>query len=528
MNQAHAREPWPASGIALVVGLYLGLHLLVRLALGGALGFDDAEQALFAQTLAPGYRTAQPPLYTWLLVASIELFGANLFAVILPRYLLLGLTFLFIYLVGRRWIGDQRHAALALFSFALIYVFAYYAHHDLTHTTALGAAIAAAFYAFALIVEQPSSTLRYALLGLIFGFGLLSKWNFVMLALGLPLTCLLDRRFRALVLTPRVLVALAVMALVVAPTALWVLDQGATPGSVSASVLLEPEGAGRVLRLLDGTFALALAVLLFPMPFLIVFAVLFGPAARRGFARWRERAAPAGVVPPGFLLKLIGVTLFLHWLLVPALGADAFTARWMHPVLMIVPVLAFQLAAAGARAAPGAPAAPHDQRPDGRALRIYLIVTVLFVALALGVRVIRHVRGADHCGRCREMAPFAELAAQLRRLGFEEGTIVADGMHAAGNLSLRFGDSRVLDPAFPASVFPPATGHGQCLAVWPEEGRTASMGRERVERYLQNQLAAPWDAAPVRGEVSAPMAGSSSRMYRLGYAYFAAGAGDCR
>ena len=505
-------DPWSAATVTVLLLTYLGAHLLLRLGMNGALGYDDAEQALFAQHFAWGYRTVQPPLYTWLLVPAIELFGPNLFAVILPRYLLLGLTFVLMHRVALRWTGDPRAAALAVFSFALIYVFAYYAHHDLTHTTALGAAIAATFYGFALLVERPSSVWRYALLGLAMGLGLLTKWNFVMLAAGLPLACLLYRPFRPLVLDWKVIVALAIVAVIVAPTGLWLLEQGATPATVSSAALPEAAAGGPMASLVRGTLALLGAALLFPMPFLLIFAVLFGSASWRGW-----RAARTGwptPVGPRFLALLVGVTLGLHWLLVPILGTDAFTARWMHPALMVLPVLAFQLAAAGGM--------------DDGPVRLYLVVVLLFVAVALGARVVRHAQGADACGRCREMAPFAELAEQLRAAGFRRGTIVADGMHAAGNLRLRFPDSRVLDPAFAPEAFPPPDGQGQCLAVWPAGDTGAPIRRQRVLSYLWHELDLPAAAVLERGEVSAPMAGSSTRVYTLGYAFEADGAGDCR
>lgn len=512
MQLARSSAFWSSRTIGFLLLAYLCAHLILRLIMSGALGYDDAEQALFAQEFAWGYRTIQPPLYTWLLVPTIELFGLNLFAVILPRYLLLGLTFVLMHRVALRWTGDPRAAALAVFSFALIYVFAYYAHHDLTHTTALGAAIAATYYAFALLVDRPDSLGRHAFLGVVMGLGLLTKWNFAMLAAGLPLACLLDRRFRPLVLDWKVAVAVAIVAVIVAPTGLWLLDQGVSPAAVSGTVLPEADGGGVLVQLVRGTLALLGATLLFPMPFLLVFAVVFGRAAWRGWLV--SRPAPAAAVDPRFLLLLTVVILALHWLLVPALGTDAFTARWMHPALMVLPVLAFQLAERGGMADRGG--------------RIYLLIVLLFVALALGARFVRHAQGADACGRCREMVPFTELAEQLRSAGFRAGTIVADGMHVAGNLRLQFPDSRVLDPAFPPAVFPPDGGQGQCLVVWQAGDERAPVRRERVERYLREQLDGSSAGDPQRGQVSFLMAGSTSRMYTLGYALHASGSGDCR
>jgi hypothetical protein len=126
------------------------------------------------------------------------------------------------------------------------------------------------------------------------------------------------------------------------------------------------------------------------------------------------------------------------------------------------------------------------------------------------------------------MAPFTELAAQFRALGYDRGTIVADGYHIGGNMRLAFPGSRVLDPASRGEVFPGPSGQGSCLAVWSSEPNQPDAGMLRVERYLYTRLGIPDGAPFARGVAGATMQGSSSRAYRLGYAYLAGGAGDCR
>ncbi|HET6521383.1 MAG TPA: glycosyltransferase family 39 protein, partial [Geminicoccaceae bacterium] len=275
-----------AATVVLAVLVYLAAHVAVRLAMGPTLGLDDAEQALFAQDWAWGYRFRQPPLFTWLLLGLGEFVGVNAVALTLLRYLLLLLTYVCLYLVALRWVADRRLAALAVFSFALIYVFAFYAHHDLTHTTALGAMVAASLYAFARLAERPHAAGRYALLGACFGLGMLAKWNFVMLPAGLLLTCLLLPRFRPLVLTWRTLPAAGAMALVVAPTAVWILAHGQTVGSVSEDILAaEGEAPGFLATLAAGTLALAKSALVFPQPFLPIFLAVFGAALWRAVLR---------------------------------------------------------------------------------------------------------------------------------------------------------------------------------------------------------------------------------------------------
>src|SRR5262245_28764770 len=266
--------------VALIIAAYLLVHAGVRLWMGPVLGFDDAEQALFAQHWLPSYRLRAPPLFTWALMGVGEVLGVGALAIGLLRYTLLAMVFGFGYLTARRLIRDPSLAALATFSFTAIYVFGFYAHHDLTHTTTLSAFLAASWYAFVRLCETPRLT-WYLLLGLCFGLGTLGKWNFAIFALALPLACLVLPDYRGLVLNWRIVPAALVAGAVVLPPALWILSQGAAQGDDIAGVLAQ-QGGPWLLILAKGTASLALAVLAYPLPFLAIFLILFGASAWRG------------------------------------------------------------------------------------------------------------------------------------------------------------------------------------------------------------------------------------------------------
>jgi hypothetical protein len=67
-------------------------------------------------------------------------------------------------------------------------------------------------------------------------------------------------------------------------------------------------------------------------------------------------------------------------------------------------------------------------------------------------------------------APYDRIAHEIRAAGFTHGTIVADGLHLAGNLRLFFPEARVLTPAY-AHYLPPARPTEPCLLAW--EGSAA-------------------------------------------------------
>jgi 4-amino-4-deoxy-L-arabinose transferase-like glycosyltransferase len=502
--------------VALLIAAYLLVHFGVRLWMGPVLGFDDAEQALFAQHWMPSYRLRAPPLFTWALMAVGEVLGVGALAIGLLRYALLAMVFGFAYLTARRLVRDPTLAALATFSFTAVYVFGFYSHHDLTHTTTLSAFLAAGWYAFVRLCETP--TLRwYLALGLCFGLGTLGKWNFAIFALALPLACLVHPDCRRLVLNWRIVPAAVVAALVALPPALWVLSHGAAQGDDIGGVLAQ-QGGPLPLILAKGTASLALAVLVYPMPFLAIFLIFFGAAAWRGLRLQQSDAPAIGPVPD---VKLIGlamaIAIALHWPLVPLTGATQFPERLMQPALMILPIWPFMLV-------------ERSGLPPPRAIATYAVVLAGLAGVALAVRVGAYAAGGDYCRRvCRDHLPAVELADAVRKAGFHgKGTIVLRDMHLGGNLRVQFPEARVVDTGYPARSWPRPAGTGQCLAVWTEYGGNAEDRRRQLYAYLGKELGVAPDARRREGEVSAVYHGSKTRAYRLFYGLYDGPQGECR
>ena len=433
--------------VALLIAGYLLVHMGVRLWMGPTLGLDDAEQALFAQQWLLNYRFRAPPLFTWVLVAAGDVIGTGVLAISLIRYALLAMLFGFIYLTARRLIRDERLAALATYSFTAIYVFGYYSHHDLTHTTALSAFLAASWYVFVRLCETPS-TRWYLALGLCFGLGMLGKWNFIMFALALPLACLLYPAYRGLVLNWRIVLAALVTAAVVLPSALWALHVGPAAGDNVATLLGREDG--RFLRVLaTGTLELATGVLVYPQAFLTIFLIAFGREAWHGL-RTRSPVQPEPVPDSRFVGSTIVIAVALHWLLVPLAGATDFDERLLQPALLILPVYLFMLVERS------------GVMPLRAIARYAAVIGALVVARAswsasasmLRAPTIAAVPAGPSC-------PFRNSPQGLRSAGFKgKGTIVVSDFHIGGNLRVQFPDARVMQIGYPSPGVAQAFGDG--------------------------------------------------------------------
>jgi 4-amino-4-deoxy-L-arabinose transferase-like glycosyltransferase len=509
--------PWARPRFVLFsIVAYCLVHFIVRLAMWHTLGIDDAEQALFAQDFSWSYRVQAPPLFTWILIVLGKVLGINIVAISIIRYVLLGIIFVFAYSTARRLIRDSRLSALAVYSFAAIYMFAFYSHHDLTHTTIMTAMLAVSWYVFVRLVEKPSLG-WYLVLGASFGLGLLGKWNFVMFAAALPLACLLCPAYRRFVLTWKAFAAGLICIVIVLPTVIATL-QGPSGLHIAQSVLVGTGAPSYVGRIAEGASRLVISAIAYPQPLLILMALVFAFPLLRGMRSASPTAAEALRRPdPAFLALTMAISLALHFGLVLGFGAKEFHERLMQPALFILPVYLFMLIERGI--------------PSVRTVNAFALIVALLVLAGLIARVGVYLIGADYCGSCRNMVPFKTLAGDLRAAGFSgAGTIMVDGFHIGGNMRVEFPTARVIDAGYPPDTWPEPAGRGDCLLLWqirsdrPEGSALTGLG---VQSYLTEKLSGAVEAPHRDGVVSASMF-HSGRQYRLGYRLYDQPVGDCR
>ena len=494
---------WTPLGVLTIVAVYAAVHFGLRFALSPTLGLDDAAQAVLAQDLRWGYQFRQPPLYTWVTWAAFQIFGVGLFALTLVKYLVLFAGYAFLYAAARNILKQDRLAALTLFSYSLIYVFAYYAHHDLTHSIAAGTMIAAALHAITRIVER-GGWLDYAYLGITFGLGLLSKYNFAIFLAAVALAAFLVPDMRRRVLNRKIWLTVAVNAAVITPYVLWVYEGTYSFAALTATVTHAGgnEAYGEVLA--RGFLKLASALVEFPMPFLLI-APLILPALV-----WPPRVWTAN--PQGYrrflgIVMLAGVVIFILGVIL--LGATKFKGRWMYPALMVLPIFLF--------------AGIAIERLSVRRVRAYLGVILAVSVLVFAVRVV-----ADHvhptvCKACRAFLPYAALAEQIRAGGFARGVILADTDHLAGNLLMLFPASRVISANKSLDAPPPGVDD-QCLMVWrgDSESIPATLRAFAGRALSLNEL--PFVRT---GWVNAGLVNAEHRRRAFSFALIEGAAGNC-
>lgn len=476
--------------VVLGIFAYVLLHAAVRFMLSPTLGIDDAEQALYAQSLAGGYGFRQPPLYTWLLIAVSKVFGHNLAAHTILRYLLQFLCFLFLYLAARKFAADGRCAALCLLSYLLFYTIAFYNHHDLTHTNLLAAAIAASAYFYARVVE--SGRLRdCALLGLALAAGMLAKYNFAVFAAAGLIATISSPEARRRMSRSGIFLMLLVGIAVTSPHLYWLINHGFEP-LASAEKLVDADAAGAGLwlrvRSVGLTFLKTLEYLSLPVLGALAIPELFRWTAVRKNDPFEYRKILGRVIVIGMLA--IAVLFFL-------LAAEKVKARWFHVPLFIVPLWAF------ARLS-GAPAWSRA--------RNYLLVVACASLVALGARFAMNEFGPNRCSNCRQFIPVSAIAEELKARGFTGGAILADGHDMAGNLRIPFPGSLVRAPRNFLQELPSPGEVGDCLIIW--RGQPDDVPPALAMRLEEGRIG---QEIPAIRTISKPLIGAPARNFQVSY-----------
>ena len=475
------------------------------------LNIDDAREAIFSQTLAWGYQPRQPPLYTWLVWATVRVAGVSVASLTVLKYAVLAIGYAFAYATARRVLVSPRLAPLAAFSLLLLLPVGWFVHDDLTQSVAVLAAAAATVYAL-IRVEMAPTTGRYAWLGLALALGTLSKLTYLVFGAALGLAALTVPPYRRRLLDPRGIVTISVAASLVLPYALWLATREDDVPRLYVQQLGAWSARSFAAGALDGLGAVLRAVAYYAAPLALLFLVLFPET-------YRSRRRPAGgEAPAGLLVErtlLAGLAILASGALLNVLGQLKF--RWAIPLFFLLPLYAcWRLDRLEVDAA----------RP--RRLRAYTGLLVLAEALMVA-GILLQVRVGGRVGvPSRLNTPYDAVAQAVAAAGFHQGTIVAGTGPLGGNLRLAFPDSRVVSLETPSYLPVPTAGvtGGECLVVWDRARGDAAPDDLRAWLRARFDVEVP-GSLPI-ASVAAPHRHAPALEYRAFYVHLSRGAGRCR
>jgi len=452
----------PSGPLLLLAGYFL-LQWLLRVLGGSGFELDESELLLFGQRLQAGY-SSSPPLYTWLQIPLLRLFGDGPAALALLKNLLLFLSYTFCYFIGRSAGLSVERAGMAALSLLLLPQIGWESQRDLTNSVLVTTLSAATLWALIALLNGRRDPSQYALIGLLFGLGLLAKYNFALLML-VAVISLASLRPR-LVWRPAALLVPLLCLLTVAPFLLWFLDNAAL--ATSDAQRLDTGDAGYWSGIGQGLISLLISYAAFCALFLLALLLSFKPwQAKHLTADAREMPLAAR-----FLQRMFWITPLILLLIVLLAGGVVYRDRYLLPVLFYLPLLAFLLL-------------PERLFESGRrTFRYWLLAALIVIPLGLTVRA--HL--LPLIGKpIKQGYPGQELAQILMRNSGAPGFVIANRSFIGGNLKPYLGDVFV---ASAQAQFPLRELMGErnqpVLLVW-EPHRT---GREydKVKAYLRQQL----------------------------------------
>lgn len=485
----------------IVLVLYLAAHVLLRLWETPNIGKNDVQEAVAAQSWAWGYHPRNPPLHTWLLMASYSVFGVTVLAHAVLKYLLLGATYVFAYLSARRSLSTPLLATLCALSLALVSPFAWTVHTALTHTLLLAALIFATLWTTLRLTQERRAT-DYVLFGAMLGLGFLAKYSYPLFLLPLLAAMLSQHALRRALLDWRILISLGVGAVLFLPHGLWMLTGRF---DFVEFLVTKQRSAADHLYLTDvalGAGNLVVAALSFLAPLVFIFPLIFAGARKQAAAPmspWMRAVALTPVFGIGLLLLDVFV-----------LRATQFEQRYLMCALGVAPLAMFQWL---------------DRRPLSQAsvrrFMIAIAVGSLIVLTGLAGRAAFYNRS---CDRCVDEMPTGALVAQVRAAGFSGGTIIADHYNVAGNMRLAFPTARV----YAANYFvtqPADRATGQCLLVWNARNAGDPLPPDLADHLARLDFPQPQDRPHY---VEALLLRNAERRDRLAYWLVPNADGDCR
>jgi len=477
----------------LLIAVYLLLQWLLRVISGGGFELDEAEQLVLGQRLQLGYNP-DPPFYTWLQIPLFKLLGEGAAALSLLKNLLLFATYVSTYFIGRHCGLSRQRAGLAALSLILLPQIGWESQRDLTHSVLVTTVAAVSLWAVLALLDGRRHWRQYLLLGVLLGLGVLSKWNYVLLAVALVITLASLRP--GLLFRPASLLSLLLFAALIVPFLLWAQENLTVVTETSYKLKVDAipywQGLGR------GVLSLANAYLQFSGLFILAFILIFRPWKLLRQAQ-TPRPHPLAL---RFLLRLFWVTLGILLLYLLVSGGTAYRSRWLLPLVFYLPVLVFALA-------------PEDLWRPGRVRRHQRILLTMMLVVLLGLAARVHLlplRG-DYT---KPHFPGRVLARELIDAAGSHEMLIAKNSYIGGNLKPWLGDTFVSSPPldFPLSELQ-RINKAPLLLVWD-----ASEFRDlpaKLRDYLSHHFGDRWGLLDEPHLIAANYRFSSDQKVRLAW-----------
>jgi lipopolysaccharide core galacturonosyltransferase RgtB len=421
--------------------IYLGLHLLFRTAISESVGIDEAHQLVLGQKLQWGYGP-HAPLYTWIMIFFLHVFGWSGFALTLFRELLLFSTYSLTYLNARELTRSHACGILAALALQFHPSIVWESQRELTNSIVASTMVLATLLSFLRI--RPDRWGAWVAFGFFGGLTLLSKYNAGIFYGAMLVAAVTIPALRTQMLNWKLAVAILVSLVVITPNAYWAYAHRDLTLSLTYKFGIH-ESMPWLQSVRTGLKNWIVAVAAHIAPVVAVFAVIL----------WRpifvERCLKLHSDNERFLWRTL-LIVFGIGIVVVLFKVTEFKDRWLQPLFVATPILVVVAARDG--------------------LNRVRLKTLSVLAAGIACIVVILAPGRLYLTEWRNRrdilnAPFRKLATDLENPAEKADFILSGTYWLGGNLCLWFHDKHIFDSelAPPDINFP-----GQkCLIVWNAE-----------------------------------------------------------
>ncbi|NQY79911.1 MAG: glycosyltransferase family 39 protein [Candidatus Caenarcaniphilales bacterium] len=327
--------------IRLLTGAYCLFFFSLRLLIPHSLRNDEAEQVLAASSFELGY-IKQPPLYSWIGYTLANIFNSgdlNIYLILTIKYLCYFAFLFFTYKLAKQIFKSQQIAYLCLLSQLLFVTYSYDFTRDLSHTI-----LVTVFSVLSLLVYlklwAKQSTLNYINLGLVFGLGFMSKYNFLFTALALVIASFTHRHAFKILFNFKTLISFLTCALVGSPH-LYYLYQKNYSGieyALERSNKIVEKSYSFLELLIKKVSTLALTY--YEIILVVTLLSLLFIAFNKKYTNTESIKLPNYNFKK-FFINFSLIALCIPFLMVIFLGFNQFFAKWLSPVAFLTPIIFF-------------------------------------------------------------------------------------------------------------------------------------------------------------------------------------------
>jgi 4-amino-4-deoxy-L-arabinose transferase-like glycosyltransferase len=494
MHKLLVRKP---DTVVVLIAAYFILEFLVRLAMPHSMRYDESQQALFSQWLTLGY-DSQPPLYNWWQSLAISGLGLSLAAISVVKNLVLFLVYFSYYRLARLVLTDKVFAVIATLSLLTIPQLFWEAQRDLTHTVAQLLTINLFLCCAVRTLKSPSIG-SYLLTGVALGLGMLSKYNFALLAMAAVVAVWFHPMGRARLLDKRFLLTILVALLIFLPHGLWLIHHFDLASGRTLGIMEQEAPKSALGKLIKGPSEFIKLVAVICAPTLVVYALVFGRnffGSLRASSEWTR-----------FFGTIFAVVAILVLILIFGIGMTALRDRWLLPFLFLLPIyLCLKMEASGVRAEDFAK----------RFFYIPLAMMLLIPALLYSRVTFPSLFGSYEAYN----VPYAGFVTRIVAAeGKEPGLVLTDDWLPAGNLRLQLTDVPVMSLFFANLKMPYSwTADRPILLVWLPK-KTGENLPPVLASWLNDNLDPQYATPDVKSADVGYVNGKDGDAYRFAYAW---------